>query len=148
MKEVAKEKVDKVVNLDVQVSPLDETVKQIEVSVQFRHLEARKTAVDSRFTSVRYPISIYLGEAVGSHKGKAMVPFTIEARTDPDVAAFTLKGDACLQGLPEEIEPWVIPKGDKAPKVWTKIYREAVAMLTILAKFINVPSPPAPSSEE
>lgn len=147
MKEAAEEKVDKVVNF-VQASPLDEMVKQIEVSIQFRHLEARKTAVDSRFTSVRYPISIYLGEAVGNHKSKAVVPFTIEARTEPDVATFTLKGDACIQGLPEEIEPWVIPKGDKAPRVWTKIYREAVAMLTILAKFIDVPSPLASSSEE
>jgi len=148
MKEDAKEKVDKVVNMDVQVSSLDGSVKQVDVSVHFRHLEAKKTAMDSRFTMVRYPISIYLGEAVGSHKGKAVVPFTIEAKTDPEVATFTLKGDVYIQGLPEEIGSLVVPKGEKAPKVWIRIYREAVAMLTILSRFINVPPPPAPSSEE
>ncbi len=149
MKETVKEKADKVLNIDVQSSSsLDEAMKQVEVSVQFKQLEANRTAQDSKFTTVRYPISIYLSEATGSHKGKAVVPFTIEAKTDPEIAVFTLKGDVYIRGSPEEIEPWVIPKGEKAPRIWTRIYREGVAMLTILSRFINVPPPPPPPSEE
>ena len=148
MKGAAKEKVDEVISLNVQTSSTGDLIKQIDVSVQFKHLEASRTTQDSRFTTVRYPISIYLGEAVGSHKGRAVVPFTIEAKTSPEVASFVLKGEAYIQGLPEEIEPWVVPEGEKAPKIWRRIYQEAIAMLTILAKFVDVPPPPAPSSEE
>jgi len=150
MKRVEKEKVDEVLNIDVKTASLiePESTKEIKITVQFNYLEANRTARDSRFTSVRYPISIYLGEAVGSRKGKAMVPFTMEAKTNPDIANFTLKGDAHIEGLPEEIESWVVPNGDKAPRIWARIYQEAVAMLTIMARFVNVPPPPAPASRD
>lgn len=147
MKQVDKEKVDEVLNIDVKTASLIESSKEITISIQFNYLEVNRTAVDSRFTTLRYPISIYLSEAVGSRKGKAVVPFTIEAKTNPEVASFTLKGDAHIEGLPEDIEAWVVPNGDKAPRIWTRIYQESVAMLTILARFVNVPPPPAPSSK-
>lgn len=147
MKQVDKEKVDEVLNIDVKTASLIESSKEITISIQFNYLEVNRTAVDSWFTTLRYPISIYLSEAVGSRKGKAVVPFTIEAKTNPEVASFTLKGDAHIEGLPEDIEAWVVPNGDKAPRIWTRIYQESVAMLTILARFVNVPPPPAPSSK-
>ncbi|MFQ6095077.1 MAG: hypothetical protein ACE5NN_02925 [Candidatus Bathyarchaeia archaeon] len=150
MRQVEKGEVDEVLNIDVKTASLieDETAKEIKITIQFTYLEANRTARDSRFTSVRYPISIYLGEAVGSRKGKAIIPFSMEAKTSPDIASFVLKGDAHIYGIPEEIESWVVPNGDKAPRIWTRIYQEAVAMLTILAKFISVPPPPAPASRE
>jgi hypothetical protein len=147
MKQVVKE-AKKVVNIDIKTTSMDETFKQVKILVQFRHIEAEKTETDSRFTTVRYPISVYLGEAIGGHKGKAIVPFTIASKTEPDVATFSLKGEAHIQGAPEEIESWIVPKGEEAPRVWKIIYRESVAMLTILAKFINVPSPSASPSGE
>jgi hypothetical protein len=139
MKQVVKE-AKKVVNIDIKTTSMDETFKQVKILVQFRHIEAEKTETDSRFTTVRYPIS--------GHKGKAIVPFTIASKTEPDVATFSLKGEAHIQGAPEEIESWIVPKGEEAPRVWKIIYRESVAMLTILAKFINVPSPSASPSGE
>jgi len=48
----------------------------------------------------------------------------------------------------DQIESWIVPNGEKAPRIWTRIYQETVAMLTILAKFIDVPPPPPPSSKE
>ena len=150
MRQIEKEEeVDEVLNIDVKTASIiePEAVKEVKITIQFTYLEANRTAQDSRFTTVRYPISIYLGEAIGSRKGKAIVPFSMEAKTNPDIANFTLKGDAHIEGLPEEIESWVVPNGDKAPRIWTRIYQEAIAMLTILAKFINVPPPPAPASK-
>ena len=150
MSQVGKEEVDEVLNIDVKTASLieEEITKEVKITVQFTYLEANRTARDSRFTSVRYPISIYLGEAVGRRKGKAVIPFSMEAKTSPDIASFVLKGDAHIYGLPEEIESWVVPNGDKAPRIWTRIYQEAAAMLTILARFVNVPSPPPPGSKE
>jgi len=152
MKQVAKEEenVDEVLSIDVKTASLiePESTREIKITVQFNYLEANRTARDSRFTTVRYPISIYLGESIGSKKGKAVVPFTMEAKTNPDIANFTLRGDAHIEGLAEEIESWVVPNGDKAPRIWTRIYQEAVAMLTILTRFVNVPPPPAPASRE
>ena len=150
MRQVEKEEVDEVLNIDVKTASLieEETAKEIKIAICFTYLEANRTARDSKFTTVRYPISIYLGEAIGSRKGKAIIPFSMDAKTNPEVATFRLKGDAHIEGLPEEIESWIVPNGDKAPKIWTRIYQEAVAMLTILAKFINVPPPPPPASKE
>jgi len=98
--------------------------------------------------AVRYPISIFIGEAINGRDGNAIVPFTIEAKTDPQIATFTLRGNAQIRGPPEEIESWIIPDGERAPKIWTRIYQEAVAMLTIMARFIDIPPPPPPSSEK
>ncbi len=150
MEQVEKEEVDEILNIDVKTASLieDETERELKITVEFTYLEANRTAKDSRFTAVRYPISIYLGEAVGSRKGRAIIPFSMEAKTNPDIANFLLKGDAYILGKPEEIESWIVPNGEKAPRIWTRIYQETVAMLTILAKFINVPPPPPPSSKE
>jgi len=150
VEQVEKEEVDEILNIDVKTASLieEETGKELKITVQFTYLEANRTAKDSRFTAVRYPISIYLGEAVGSRKGRAVIPFSMEAKTNPDIAAFLLKGDAHILGKPEEIESWIVPNGEKAPRIWTRIYQETVAMLTILAKFIDVPPPPPPSSKQ
>ena len=148
MKQVEREKVevDEVRTIDVQTLSIPDTREGIDISIRFKHLEAVKNTQNTRFTTVHYPMSIYLGEAVGRHGGNAVVPFTVEVKTDPDVAVFSVKGEAHIKGSPEEIESWVVPNGEKAPRVWTRIYQESVAMLTILARFINVPSPPAPTS--
>jgi len=149
MKNVEREEVDEVLNIDVQTASLMSSLaREVEISIRFKHLEANRSSRDSRFVTVRYPISIYIGEAINDSKGNAIVPFTIEAKTDPDIANFTLSGDAHIRGPPEEIESWIVPDKDKAPKIWTKIYQESVAMLTIMAKFIDVPPPPPPSSSK
>lgn len=141
------EKVNEVRTVDIQTLPT-ELQKGVDVSIHFKHLEAVKNTQDSRFTTVHYPMSIYLGEAVGGHKGNAVVPFTVEVKTDPDAAVFSVKGEAYIKGSPEEIEAWVVPHGEKAPRIWTRIYQESVAMLTILARFIDIPPPPAPATGE
>ena len=144
----AKEKVDEVRNIKIQTVSMYDSVSGVDVSIRFKHLEANRTTPDTRFTEVHYPVSIYLGEAVGKHKGDAVVPFTVEAKTNPTVADFTIKGEAYVKGSPEEIESWVIPNNGKAPNIWTRIYQESVAMLTILARFIDIPPPSAPTSNE
>jgi len=122
--------------------------RPVQVTVEFRHLEARKTKNDNKLVEFKYPISIYLGESSGSSKGKARIPFTVEAKTEPENSVFILKGESYIQGMPEEIESWIVPGKEKAPKIWKRIYQESVAMLTILARFIDAPSLSLPSSEE
>ncbi len=155
MKQVSKEKevkekrkVDEVRSIDVRAVSIHDSAKGLDVSVRFKQLDANRNTQETRFTTIHYPMSIYLGEPVGSHRGNAVIPFTVEAKTDPTVAAFTIKGEAYINGSPEEIESWVVPNGEKAPRIWTRIYQESVAMLTILARFIDVPPPPAPGSKE
>ena len=148
MRQVEKEKVDEARTIDIQTVPIHRLAKGVDISIRFKHLEAVRNTQDTRFTVVHYPMSIYLAESVGGHKGEAVVPFTVEVKTDPDVAGFSVKGEAYIKGSPEEIESWVIPNGEKAPKIWTRIYQESVAMLTILARFIGVPPPPAPASRK
>jgi len=144
----SREKVDEVRNIDVQALSIHDVAEGVDVSVHFKVLEANRSTQETRFTTIHYPMSIYLGEAVGSHRGSAVIPFTVEAKTDPAVAVFTVKGEAYINGKSEEIESWVVPDGEKAPRIWTRIYQESVAMLTILARFIDIPPPPAPGSKE
>ncbi len=147
MSQIQKEKADEDARIiDIQTVPHHRLTKGIDISIHFKHLEAVRNTQDTRFTVVHYPISIYLGESIGGHKGEALIPFTVEVKTDPEVAGFSIKGEAYIKGSPEEIESWIIPNGEKAPRIWTRIYQESVAMLTILARFIGVPPPPAPSS--
>lgn len=148
MTQIEKEKMKEVRTVDIQTLNIPSIAKGVEVSVQFKHLEAVKNTQDTRFTTVHYPMSIFLGEAVGSYKGNAVVPFTVEVTTNPKVATFNIKGEAYIKGAPEDIEAWVVPNKEKAPKIWTRIYQESVAMLTIMARFINIPPPPAPVSNE
>lgn len=147
MTQVEKE-VDAIENINVQMKSVQESVRGVKISVRFKYLEANRSTPDTRFTFIHYPISIYLGEAVGSHRGNATVPFTLKANTNPSIAEFSVKGEAYISGSPEEIESWVIPNGDKAPKIWTRIYQESVAMLTILARFIDIPPPPVSQKGE
>lgn len=142
------EKVNEIRTVDLKTLPIQDLPKGIDVSIQFKHLEAMKNTKDTRFTIVHYPMSIFLGEAVGGYRGNAVVPFNIEVKTDPDVAVFNIKGEAYIKGSPEEIKSWVIPYNEKAPRIWTRIYQESVAMLTIMARFIGVPPPPAPASKD
>jgi hypothetical protein len=148
MEQVEKEKISEVRTIDVKTIPIQDTAKGVDISVRFKHLEAVKNTQDTRFTIVHYPMSLYLGEAVGSRRGNAVVPFTVEVKTSPDAAIFSIKGEAYIKGSPEDIEGWVVPNGEKAPRIWTRIYQESVAMLTILSRFISVPPPPAPGTEE
>lgn len=148
MAQTESDKVTEVRDVNIQTLPIQEMAKGIDVNIHFKHLEAVKTTQDTRFTTIHYPMSIYLGEAVGSHKGTAVVPFTLEVKTDPDIATFNIKGEAFIKGPPEEIEAWVVPYNEKAPRIWTRIYQESVSMLTILARFIGIPPPSAPASQE
>ena len=148
MKQIEKEEVGEILNIDINAASLVKPIKGLSISVHFSYLEARRKHWNPRSNTVRYLISIYLGEALSRKKGKTIAPFTIEAKTDPDVASFTLRGDAYIEGLPEDIEAWVLPDGDKAPRIWMRIYQEAMTMLTVLARFVDAPPPDTSSSSE
>jgi hypothetical protein len=78
---------------------------------------------------------MFIGEAVNDNKSGAFVPFTIKVNTDPEIATLLLEGTAFVQGTSEEVQKWIKSNRDQAPKIWTRIYQEASAMLTILFKF-------------
>lgn len=126
---------------------VEDLTKRPDISISFKHLEVKRTSRDSGFATIHYPISIYLGEAIGDRESSALVPFIVEAKTDPEIATLILKGAAHIQGASEEMEAWITPNEDQAPKIWIKIYQETEAMLTMLSNFIHMP-PSSPNFKE
>ena len=142
------EKISEILNIDVNAASLVKPPKEVSISVYFSYLEAKRKSWSPRSPEVQYLLSIFIGEALGREKGEAFVPFIIEAETEPDLVSFTLRGGVYIEGSLENIEDWVLPQGEKAPKVWMRIYQESLAMLAILARFVDAPPPEVSSLNE
>jgi hypothetical protein len=115
----------------------ERALKEAEVSIRYRLLEARRLEKTLYTREIRCPISIYLGEPVKLSEESAFLPFTIVVDTKPEVASFRMEGEAFVKGSPE----LVVSHNSKPPKVWSQVYLEITKMLSELAKYVEVPVP-------
>ena len=112
-------------------------LKEAEVSVRYRSVEARRLEETLYTREIRCPISIYLGEPVKLSEESAFLPFTIVVDTKPEVASFRMEGEAFVKGSPE----LVISHDNKPPRIWPQLYLEITKMLSELARYVEVPVP-------
>lgn len=132
----------KVINM--QSSDLNPEQEEISLSVHFTKIEAVKQS-DSQYGEVEYPIDLNMGEATTRLDGTALVTFKLKVGTKPNIANFELTGEATIKGPTELVHRLTIPEGGSPPPIWRQIYQEAISTVSLLARFVNVPPPPAVS---
>ncbi len=91
--------------------------------------------------SVKYAFSIYLGEAINTLKGNALLPFIINVKTRPEGAFFKVRGEIFVRGPQGVVKKWIAPKEDGPPRIWSQVYWETLKLLSSLADYIHVPPP-------
>jgi len=113
-------------------------MEDVKVSIRYRSLEARKSARTFPSELVRYPVSIYLGEAIKTTPEIAFIPFTVTLESEPDIASFNIKGEVFVKGQPETVEKLVLPDHERPPKIWSHVYRDILDVVYQLAKHMNI----------
>ena len=125
----------------------DAQTRNIQVNVHYKSLEAyRSVRIDNR-SEIKYAFSIYLGEAISSFGENSYLPFMVDVETNPEVAAFKIKGEIFVKGPPQIVKGWVVSENNEPPKIWFQVYREVLKTLSSLAGYIQVPPPDGPSKE-
>lgn len=118
------------------------TNDKVKVTIHFTKIEAIREG-DNQFNEIRYPIDMNVGEAIRRLDNSAIINFSIRVATDPKVAVFEAKGEAIVKGSVESIHSLTLPEGNSPPPIWKDVYREAMAVISILSRFFNIPAPPS-----
>ena len=115
--------------------------RNVQISIDYKFLEAHRSVKVDKLSSVKYLVSLYLGEASYSLEGDAFMPFTVDVETEPETAFFRIKGGIFVKGPRQTVEQWTSSGDNAPPKLWFQVYREALKMLSSLAYHIQVPPP-------
>jgi len=113
----------------------------LQINLHYRSLEARRSAKMEDDPSVKYAFSIYLGEAVNTLGGNALLPFIIDVETRPEGAFFKIKGEIFVRGPQGVVKKWTAPEDGGPPRIWSQVYCETLKLLSSLADYIHVPPP-------
>ncbi|MCJ7630810.1 hypothetical protein MUP77_00180 [Candidatus Bathyarchaeota archaeon] len=116
--------------------------EKVNVSIQFTKIEAIREG-DKQFSEISYPTDMNLGEAIRRLDNCVTMNFSIKVASDPKVAVFEVKGEAIVRGSDESIRSLTLPEGNSPPPVWKDVYREAMVVISILSRFLNIPEPPS-----
>ncbi len=114
----------------------------MKVSIQFTKIEAIREG-DKQFSEISYPTDMNLGEVTRRLDNCVTMNFSIKVASDPKVAVFEVKGEAIVRGSDESIRSLTLPEGNSPPPVWKDVYREAMVVISILSRFLNIPEPPS-----
>ena len=113
----------------------------LQISLHYRSLEACRSVKMEDGPSVKYAFSIYLGEAINTLGGNALLPFIIDVETRPEGAFFRIKGEVFVRGPQGVVKKWITPGDDEPPRIWSQVYWETLKLLSSLADYIHVPPP-------
>jgi hypothetical protein len=113
--------------------------EKVKVSIQFTKIEAIRED-NKRFNEISYPTDINLDEAIRLDNC-VIINFSIRVASDPKVAVFEVKGEATVRGSDESTHSLTFPEGNSPPPVWKDIYREAMVVISILSRFLDIPAP-------
>ena len=112
---------------------------EIEFTTLQAEREMRKRT--HRFEALEYPMDLYIQEVQRVAASKAVVPFTLQTVTKPEVASFTVHGVMAMEGTADEVDDWITPRDGQPPKVWRDVYQAAANVLAVMAKVLEVPFP-------
>jgi len=115
-----------------------------EISIQYRLLEARKSVSTYPSELVKYPLSLYIGEAVRTDPESAFLPFMVALESKPEVASFKIRGEVYVKGPSQTVEGLVLPEDGRPPKVWSFVYHNILGVVSKLAKHLEVAIPREP----
>jgi len=90
---------------------------------------------------IKYAFSIYLGEAINTLGGDALLPFIVDVETKPKGAFFKIRGEIFVRGPQGAVKRWISPADGGPPRIWSQVYWEALKLLSSLADYIHVPPP-------
>jgi len=116
-------------------------MEDVKVLIRYRSLEARKSTSTFPLELVRYPVSIYLGEAIKTTPESAFLPFIVTLESKPDIASFNIKGEVFVNGPYQTVEKLVLPQHGRPPKIWSHLYRDILGAVSQLAEQLKVPVP-------
>ena len=112
------------------------------VEVSIKSVDGNKLAEDvTSDSSVSFNVAANLVESE-RNPDKLILKFTIELKTEPEVAKMTVAGTAVLTGDEKEIEALLTPKeGESVPPVFMKIYQKVYAVLYLVSGSLRIPYP-------
>ena len=115
----------------------------MKTEVEFTTLQAERETGKKikRFEALEYPMDLYIQEVQRVAASKAVVPFTLQTVTKPEVASFTVHGVMAMEGTADEVDDWITPRDSQPPKVWQDVYQAAANVLAVMAKVLEVPFP-------
>jgi len=113
--------------------------ESLQVEIDYKSLEAHRSVKMEDTSSVKYSVSLYLGEAVNSFNGDACMPFTMNVETVPDGISFKIMGEIFVLGPRQTVEKWISSRNDSPPKIWVQVYEEALKALASLASYLQAP---------
>jgi len=113
-----------------------------DVEVAIRGIEGSKLAEDvTSDSTVGFDAVANLVESERS-PGRLLLKFTIELKTDPEVAKMVVTGSATLTGDEQEIGMLLDSKdGESVPPVFMKIYQKVYAILYLVSGSLKIPYP-------
>jgi hypothetical protein len=113
--------------------------REIEFTTLQAEREMRKKT--HRYEALEYPMDLYIQEVQRVAARKAVVPFTLQTVTKPEVASFTVHGVMAMEGTADEVDDWITPQGGQPPKVWQDVYQAAANVIAVMAKVLEIPFP-------
>jgi len=115
--------------------------EEAEVSIQYRFLEARRSASTIPEEAVKCPVSMYLGEAIRTTPENAFLPFTVALEGKPGIVSFRIKGEVFVKGPSQTVQRQVLPINGRPPRIWSQVYRDILDIASKLAEHLNVTIP-------
>lgn len=115
--------------------------KEIKFSLKYRFIEVHKSSNEFPSGTVKCPVSIYFGEAIRHSQEGVYLPFTAFFETKPDFVSFKIKGEAFIEGMPQKVDQWVIPKRSEPPRIWSWVYKDIQKVVAKLVECLKVSLP-------
>ena len=114
----------------------------MKTELTFNCLQAERDAnKELRDGRLDYPMDLFIKEVKRIDDKRAVVTFTLNSATNPEVASFSISGELLVEGTADEVSAAISPTGKEPPTVWKNIYHESVNIMMVLAKVIEVPFP-------
>ena len=113
----------------------------VKVSLKYRSIEVHKPSRDFPNGTVKSSVSIYLGEAVKHSPQRVFLPFVAFFKPKLDSISFRVEGTAFIEGSSDKVAPWILPKGNEPPGIWSFVYRDSLRIFSSLAESLHVPLP-------
>jgi len=118
----------------------ENSITDVTIRLEYQALEAHRLTRTFKNAKVKCPISIYLGETLNLSAESALLPFSINVESRPELFSFKVKGNMLVEGSPLIVEYWSSSKNGP-PKIWRYAYRDVCKVVSELARCLELTLP-------
>lgn len=114
--------------------------ESLQFKVDYKSLEAHRSLRIEDASSIKYSVSLYLGEAIKTFNRDLYLPFTMIVETVPKGISFRVHGEIFVQDSPQTVNRWISSADGNPPRIWVQVYEEAIKALAPLVNYLRAPS--------